>query len=342
MKYLFFISIILTCCSCNSSFYKSTFGNRNVYKTKSNLTVKKVYQKDRPTADQREFGIVPNAVIPIVTKTIVSIVTEPDQAATPSQTTTTIITSTIPPTSTTTIITIKPNIPPAKFKTATSNSVYSVPGVIATNNFIRYKVVADDGDFKYIQILKGCMFNGITPTDTSIVFNKAGIIQSDKPEDYIFQVSKKSLVPNTHYLASSALIGKVITLPFRVRNEYWNGNNRVIQGALSIGYGFGWKYKMGNNPYKPHYFSTILYAAGISAQKHFSIAGKYVGTTKDSLSTKTDEFALTYLSFGFAYEYDKFNIGVFFGKDRMFGNLKNWVYQDKWWWGLGIGYDLFK
>jgi len=125
-------------------------------------------------------------------------------------------------------------------------------------------------------------------------------------------------------------------------NEYWNENNKVLQGTLSIGYGFGWKYKLGNNPYKAHYFSTILYAAGISGQKHFSIAGKYAATGKDSISAKTDEFAVTYLSFGVAYEYDRFNIGIFFGKDKMFGNLKNWVYQNKWWWGLGIGYELFK
>ena len=150
-------------------------------------------------------------------------------------------------------------------------------------------------------------------------------------------------MPHTHYLASSALIGKVITIPLRVRNEYWNDNNRVLQGTLALSYGFGLKFKVGNDPYKPHYFSTILYAAGISQQKHFSIAGKFKKEpSRDSISAKTDEIAVTYWSLGAAYEYDKFNVGVFAGKDRMFGNLKNWAYQDKWWFGLGIGYDLFK
>jgi hypothetical protein len=342
MKYIIVLLILLTCISCSSSFYTATFGNKNVYKTKSNLTVKKVYHDNRPSTDQREFTIVPNASIPVVTKTTISVVTEPANAANPSQVTTTTISATIPPSVTTTSSVIVAQVPPAIVKTTTSNSTYTIPPAIATNNYIRYKVVTDEGDNKYIQILPGCRFDGLSPIDTSIVFNSTGVTPADKPDDYIFQVSKKSLFPNTHYLASSALIGKVITLPVRVRNEYWNDNNKVLQGTLSIGYGFGWKYKLGNNPYKAHYFSTILYSAGISAQKHFSKAGKYVATGKDSISAKTDEFAVTYLSFGFAYEYDRFNIGLFFGKDRMFGNLKNWVYQDKWWWGIGIGYELFK
>src|SRR5690606_36486434 len=122
---------------------------------------------------------------------------------------------------------------------------------------------------------------------------------------------KKDLSPNTHYLASSALIGKIITLPLRVRKQTWNNNSTEIQGALSLAYGMGWKYKIGNHPYRSHYISSILYAAGISQQKYYSVI-----TTDENftLSEKTDEFAITYLSFGLSYEYEKFNIGLFVGK----------------------------
>lgn len=334
--------------SCTSTFINATFRNSNVYKTKTNLKVKKVYYDideacdnfERTTADQREFTIVPN-VIPVVTKTTTNVETTPATSTTPSQTTTTIITTTIPPSVTNTSRVITTPILPATFTTSSSSVTYSIPPTLTTNYFLRYKVILDEGDYKYIRILTGCLFAGTYPMDTSIVFNPGENTPADAPEDYIFQVSKKDLTPNTHYLASTALIGKVITLPLRVRNEYWNNDNKVLQGSLSIGYGFGWKFKFGNNPYKKHYFSVIPYSAGISEQKYFSII-KNNEAGKDSLSAKSDELALTYFSFGLAYEYDRFNVGIFFGKDKMVGTLKNWAYQDKWWWGLGIGYELFK
>ncbi|WP_154652566.1 hypothetical protein [Flavobacterium rivuli] len=114
-----------------------------------------------------------------------------------------------------------------------------------------------------------------------------------------------------------------------------------MEGTLSLGYSFGWKYKIGNHPYRSHYVSTILYAAGISQQKYFSIVKDSI-TLKPVAGIKSDEFAITYMCFGVTYEYEKFNIGIFTGKDKMFGNLNDWAYQNKWWWGLGIGYDLFK
>lgn len=206
-----------------------------------------------------------------------------------------------------------------------------------TQNFVRYKVVGENDAVKYIKVLPGCYFAG-----ANIVYNNySGSQPSDFPSDYVYQVDKKILVPNNHYLASSALIGKLISLPVRVRNNYWDNNNKQVEGALSIGYGFGWKYKLGNNPYHTHYLSTIFYGAGISQQKYFSV-GRNTTTGKDTTTAKSDAFAVTYLSFGIAYEYEKFNIGIFLGKDRMFGSLRDWAYQDKWWWGLGIGYELFK
>ncbi|WP_133299817.1 hypothetical protein [Larkinella punicea] len=341
MKKILFALLALVNFSCNHSFVVATLNNRNVYKTKANLPMKKAYQENRPSADQRDFTIAPNSV-PSVTKTITTITTSPSSDTEPSQITKTVVVSTIPETKTTTTISKAKADPPSNATTTLVTTGYSVPATQSTNDFIRYKVVADEGDFKYVKVLPGCSFEETSPSNTNIIFNSSKIAKKENPEDYIFKVSKKDLSPNTHYLASSALIGKVITLPVRVRNEYWNSNNKILQGTLSIGYGFGWKYKLGNNPYKPHYLTTILYAAGISQQKHFSIGGKDITTGKDSISAKTDEIAVTYLSFGLAYEFDKFNIGIFGGKDKMFGNLDNWAYQDKWWWGIGIGYDLFK
>jgi hypothetical protein len=376
MKHLFFLLVAVVPASCQlkraavaaKPFVLATLNNRNVYKTKGNLAMKKIYVNGNLATDKRDFTLKPYEVPP-VTKTVktVTITRAADKRL--LQTKTVEVVSTVPETSTTvpatgtsseaattvvnttTKTTEVPNAPAgsvASTTTATATTTLSVPAARSATkgHFIRYKVLSDEGDNKYIEILPQVRFGGTAAdsgkyTDTDILV--AGKTpQEDNPTDYVFMVSKKDLMPHTHYLATSALIGKVITIPLRVRNEYWNGDNKVLQGTLALSYGFGWKYKLGNNPYKPHYFTTILYAAGISQQKHFFIAGKFKETGKDSISAKTDEIAVTYWSFGAAYEYDKFNIGVFAGKDKMFGSLTNWAYQDKWWFGLGIGYDLFK
>lgn len=204
-----------------------------------------------------------------------------------------------------------------------------------SGNYIRYKVIAEEGDFKYIRILPGCQIK-----DSTIEITDKNDKKPLLAEETIFKVAKSLLEPNAHYLASSAIIGKAITLPVKVRKEYWNNNNVVLEPSLSLGMAFGWKLKLGNHPYRSHYISAIFYGAGVSQQKYFTTGKDLTG--KDTVSTKTDEIAVTYLTMGLAYEYDRLNIGIFWGRDKMFGALKSWAYQDKSWFGIGVGYDLFK
>lgn len=324
------------------AFLLATFQNKNVYKAKGNLVVQKVEYDGFLTTDARNFTLQPNGTIanPIVTTTT----TEETNIQRK-----TVVVVNIPIGGTTTTETIMPHPilggpppPPAGTTIKTTNTTIPATSPLPTAYFIRYKVVADEGDYKYIEILPRCRFSGIAPNDTIIEVDNLliGATGTQNPTNYIFQVSKKQLTPTTHYLASSALIGKVITIPVRVRKEYWDDNNKVLLGSLALGLGFGYKYKFGNNPFKNRYLSTILYGAGVSQQKHFFITKDVTG--KGVASPQTDEIAITYLSFGVAYEVDKFNFGIFMGKDKMFGKLKNWAYQDKWWWGIGIGYELFK
>ncbi|WP_281989730.1 hypothetical protein [Aquimarina aggregata] len=43
------------------------------------------------------------------------------------------------------------------------------------------------------------------------------------------------------------------------------------------------------------------------------------------------------------YAYNKINLGVFVGWDKIVGaNRDNWLYNDKAWLGVALGYDLFK
>lgn len=203
-----------------------------------------------------------------------------------------------------------------------------------TGNFLRYKELKQEGDFAYIRVIPSCALK-----DDTIFVSDAEDANAD---DYILKVNIKGIDPAKRYLSSSVLVGKIITLPIRVRQEYYNENKTQYALSFSIGYAFGWRYKIGNHPYKTHYFTVMPYAFGFSTQKYFYVKGKDDISGKTILSDKTDQVALNYLSMGIAYEYDRFNVGVFWGKDMMFGDYKDWVFQDKPWYGIGLGYDLFK
>lgn len=325
MKYLIILALLVVITgtahaqklSFPSTFISATIGNRNVYKTKAPLNVVKVYK------DGNGF----NQIV-----------------------------------SDKTVYTINPK----------------------KGSFIRYKILDDS---KNLRVLSGCIFDSVVATapkvsydtvdnmvtevngnttttktvrtitvDTTaaatkhyIVFDSAGVGGADNPHDYVFKPEDASkLNPNTHYLASEMLVGKVLTIPLRIRNEYFNNNTASLQANFSLAYGFGWKMKIGNHPYRKHYITTVFYAAGISSQKYFKLMNDANGQViklengADSVSAKTDQLALTYMAYGLAYEYYKFNIGVFAGKDIMFGANKDWVYQSRWWYGIGLGYDLFK
>lgn len=44
---------------------------------------------------------------------------------------------------------------------------------------------------------------------------------------------------------------------------------------------------------------------------------------------------------GLTYESsNRFNLGVFVGLDRMFGNKRDWIYHNKAWIGFGFGYKF--
>nr|WP_199000907.1 hypothetical protein [Flavobacterium sp. ASV13] len=356
------LSILLFSCRPTSTFFTATFLNKNVYKTKGNLPMKKVFTQGALVTDSRTYTIVPNA-LQTITKTTTTVTEGPlknkDNRGNDSSYVKTVrVVSTIPKSST---ATTKDSVSIEKKSTAvvvTSTTEYSEEIVDATKFWIRYKILSEDGSYTYIKVLPGCKFDDVR--DTLIVYvDKNEQLTKEKEEekqakidgteqshkrvsDYVFQVDNKNLVPNTHFLASSALVGKVITLPMRVRKEYWDDNKTTVEGTLALAYGFGWKYKLGQNPYRSWYLSTILYGAGISGQKHFFLTGTDPVTNKVLLSEKRDEIAITYLSFGAAIEYEKFSLGLFAGRDKMFGNSSNWAYQCKWWWGVGIGYDLFK
>src|SRR5690606_34979574 len=115
--------------------------------------VKKVYSNGKPETDLRVFAVLPNGSMPLVTQTKVSEVSTPQDGATRSKKTITTIETTIPSTSTITSVSENTLNPPVSSKVSTSKTTLSVPSPLTSKNFIRYKVISEEGDFKYIRIL---------------------------------------------------------------------------------------------------------------------------------------------------------------------------------------------
>ncbi|WP_154652565.1 hypothetical protein [Flavobacterium rivuli] len=157
MKKSLFVIFLLLSFSCNTSFITATIRNRNVYKTKSNLRVKKIYKIDRPVTDPRDFIISPNGAVNATKKTTVT-TTEPavespiylrEQLKLRKIVTTS--TSTNPPSSVTTTSTTAFMAFNGNSKSKVLVTEYVDISNQSENKFIRYKVLSDEGDFKYIK-----------------------------------------------------------------------------------------------------------------------------------------------------------------------------------------------
>jgi hypothetical protein len=201
--------------------------------------------------------------------------------------------------------------------------------LVEGSSFIRYKILKTEDKSTYIRTLKGCK---ISASKKEIRIKGDGEENLEDASNYVFKIAETK-TPINHYLASSALVGMPMTLPFKIRRL---DDNTKISGSFNISYAFGWKLKIGNNPFRNTYIQIIPYAAGLSVQKFFT------RLEDGTFSDKVDEVALTYYSGGVAYQWEKFNFGVFLGFDTMLNDKNGWVYDDRGWLGFGLGYDLFK
>jgi hypothetical protein len=224
-------------------------------------------------------------------------------------------------------------------KTTSQNSndptVYKIdpnpsPGAVS---IIRYALINEDEDI--IEILPLMKF--VTTASDHFVRKRskgeALPTGTDDPCNYYYKIVDDKTTPAKKFLQSQRLTGIPVTIPFKVRFNPYDGDDNAIFDA-NLAYGFGYKIRTNNNPYKDR-FMRILLALGAGSQKYMP---------KDSVGSKTYEagnkLALT-TSVGATYEFaDVFNIGAFVGLDFMFGANKNWYYQGKPWIGLGIGFKF--
>ena len=150
------------------------------------------------------------------------------------------------------------------------------------------------------------------------------------PSNYYFQI-KDSLDPTNHYLAAQRIKGMPLTMPFKLRPN--RPKEDMIELNLSLGYCFGYRVKLGNNPYKDNYFNFIPYAVALNKDN-------YINSINGQESKGEDAFSLTYIALGGSFEFSGLNLGIFTGWDMMFGSQKNWVNQNKNWVSFGIGFKF--
>ncbi len=198
--------------------------------------------------------------------------------------------------------------------------------IVKPLDFVKYQIM-EDGETPYICILPYYSFKYYPTGDTivDIVFNGKGVY-ADTTYDYYFKVDS-DIAPYHKYLAAQSIMGMPVALPIKLRKY---DSEIKIESNISLSYAFGYRIKIGNNPYRKYFINFIPFAFGLNADKYFA-------RKEDA---KTDELSLTYYSFGLSYELRGLNFGVFGGWDKMFGQRKDWVYQDKFWLSFGIGYKF--
>ena len=125
------------------------------------------------------------------------------------------------------------------------------------------------------------------------------------------------------------------TLPIKVRfgEKNQDGTNKsytTFSGNISVGMSFGLKHNY-NKTFAINYLGGFsLSSIPVSAE-----------TTNSYVDEETNQAALTW-HLGILAEINNFQIGVFTGIDYLSGKInKEWIYKDKPWLGVGIGFSFF-
>lgn len=200
-------------------------------------------------------------------------------------------------------------------------------------SFLRYSIVKEN-EKPFIYILPYSCFEKKL-NDTTILIKYAEGSNSDLNEYYYqFTEKAKEISPAKYYLASEHITGIPITIPIKYR---FNAPSNKTPYALnaSISYAFGYKIRVNNDPYKDNFFRILPLVVGFSTDTYLA---------KDSISKpgyKGETSVALNMAIGLTYEVsNKFNVGLFFGKDKMFSSQKDWIYQNKSWLGFGLGYKF--
>lgn len=223
------------------------------------------------------------------------------------------------------------------YRISTKTAEVSATQYILSAN-LKYKVIEESDDGIWIQLLPCLQFDAATATgEIPISFNSSCLLKGavNNPSDYYYKI-EDDLSPNNHCLISESIMGMPVTLPLKIRKL---DGDLEFEPNLSLGYTFGWRFKLNKNPYRKRYLSLIPLAFAINEDSYFYKTGQDADGN-NLYSTPTDNISFTYYSFGATLEFNGFNVGGFFGWDRMFGPQADWAYQKQRWFSIGLGYKF--
>jgi hypothetical protein len=204
--------------------------------------------------------------------------------------------------------------------------------------FIRYSILNDTGSFVRIlprmYIDTASIKSKLEPKKDSVFYlsmNKVG----SSADSFYFQFKQSGQTPPQKYLATQHITGLPLTIPVKYR--YQTGSNASVSAfSLSIGinYAFGYKIRANDNPYVPNFWRFLVFT-GFASENYIP---------KDSITSTTYKPITNVIwSYGGGVTFEvgnRFNLGIMYGADRMFGNKKDWYYENKAWLGFGIGFKF--
>jgi hypothetical protein len=120
----------------------------------------------------------------------------------------------------------------------------------------------------------------------------------------------------------------VLFVPFKRRFK-----DKSLTGESNLGYYVGVEREL-----VPGWSATYAVTAGLS------IVNVGDNTNTPTTNTATDTGTRPAFTYGAGIifkDYDNFQVGTFFGNDRIGGEAgKDWKYEGKWWFSLAIGYNF--
>lgn len=151
---------------------------------------------------------------------------------------------------------------------------------------------------------------------------------------YYFAIKKDDFKPQSKIVLSTKFVGIPLIHPFKFRSKT-AGLGDELFSSVTVSYNFGFRFKLGaKDGFKQNFVSIVPYGFGFGADKYLK------ENTDGTVTEKKDAVAFTYYQGGVLFTVQKVNFGLFAGFDKMIGNKKDWVYQDRVWLSLGIGYKL--
>jgi hypothetical protein len=213
--------------------------------------------------------------------------------------------------------------------------------------FLDYKIVrSDDAGHTIIRILpKICLSSrqvidsatGKSKTEYLVTPVDNGVVQyvndSANAYNYYFAVKSDKFPILSKTLMSEKIVGLPLVQPLKLRPSKgtvgWD-----LSGEFTVSYNFGWRMKLGDDPYKQNFLTLVGLGFGVGSAKYFT-------EDKDGMLTeKKDGWAITYYQAGVLLTIEKVNFGLFTGFDAMIDKQNDWFYQGRQWYSFGIGYKF--